>query len=225
MCLIIHAKENRPKPDYIANGARTNSDGIGIAWREEGYLRYRKGLSIDETVELAATLPLDYVIHFRMASIGGKSEKLIHPFPIRLDVPLKQQGKSNKLLFHNGHWADWEKTLLNNLSYRITLPDGIWSDTRALALLTALHGKGFLQLLGGDNRFILMTAKSTSAIGDFIEDDGVFYSNGGYKYGSSGYPTSQVHYGGKGKRNRFNSQTNDYRHDGCGGVGMSSCYD
>lgn len=214
MCLIIYAKDNRPKPEYIANGARSNSDGIGIAWRENDYLRYRKGLSVEETVELAATLPLDYTIHFRMASIGGKSERLIHPFPVRLDVPLKKEGKANKLLFHNGHWSDWEKVLLNNLSYRVSLPDGIWSDTRALALLTAIHGKGFLQLLGGYNKFILMTPKSSSVIGDFTEDEGVFYSNQGYKgYGCS---STATYYGGrsykKGKQTPMTQQeVEDYR--------------
>lgn len=188
MCLIVYCKEARPKEEHLENGERSNSHGTGIAWKENGYLRYEKGLDIKETKKMAASLPLGFVIHFRIASVGGKEEQLIHPFPVRLDAPLQQRGKSNKLLFHNGHWSEWKTALLNHLSPKIVLPDGIWSDTRAIALLTAIHGKPFLKVIANDNhagRFVLMTPAKTTLLGDWKEEEGVYYSNYSYNWGSA----------------------------------------
>jgi hypothetical protein len=190
MCLIVFARDARPEPEHLENGASSNSHGTGIAWKENGYLRYEKGLDTKEVIKMSKALPLGFVIHFRIASAGGTDEKLIHPFPVRLDVPLKQKGKSNKLLFHNGHWSPWKEMLVNHLSPKIVLPDGVWSDTRAIALLTAIHGPAFLKVLTegkigyGAGKFVLMTPAKTKIYGDWKEEKGVFYSNGSYDWGS-----------------------------------------
>jgi hypothetical protein len=110
---------------------------------------------------------------------------------VRKDVPLKQRGRANKLLMHNGHWSQWKEALLNHLSPRITMPDGIWSDTRAIALITSLHGVAFLKKLNEGSsfagKFALMTPGHTTLVGKFEEEDGCYYSNSCYKYGWGTY--------------------------------------
>lgn len=199
MCLLLEMRDGRPKDRYIENAATTNSDGIGCAWREKGYLRFKKGLTVQDAKDFAANAPLGSLLHFRMASVGGVSPKLIHPFKISLDSPLKQQGKANRLLFHNGSWSDWKKSLINHLSARVTLPTDIWSDTRAIAVMTAIHGNDFLESIskfanGYAGKFIVMTPKKNTLIGDFTEDEGVMYSNGGYKWGGSAYYGQQQYH-------------------------------
>lgn len=185
MCLLLFAKSGRPTEDAIRNSASSNRDGIGYAFKKDGILHYEKGITIEKAIELSKTLPLGFCMHFRMASIGGVSKDLIHPFDVRLDVPLKQKGKSNRLLFHNGHFSDWKEVLLKHLTERFKLPEGQWSDTRALAMLAAMHGRQFLNLITGFNKFAFMTPTKVHLIGTgWIEDNGVWYSNSGYSRGS-----------------------------------------
>jgi len=198
MCLIIYSKSGRPKQEYIENGEASNDDGTGIAWIENGYLRYIKGIDLKETIKLSQELPLGYIIHFRMASIGGVDPQLIHPFPVNVHVPLQQKGKANKLLFHNGHWHSWKQHLMDHLSPKVILPEGKWSDTRAIALLTAIHGKNFLRTIadgqaGWAGKFALMTPSKTTLIGRWEEEEGVFYSNANYKWS---YHRSNYNYSG-----------------------------
>jgi hypothetical protein len=193
MCLILNSQSGRPKEEYIENAIDSNGDGNGCAFKENGYLRYLKGFDMKEAKKLARELPIGFTMHMRIATVGGPIPELIHPFPVRIDSPLKQEGKANKLLFHNGCYPDWRKALLAHLTPKVKLPDGPFSDTRAIAILTALHGKNFLKLITSGSswagKFVLMTPSKTSLIGHFEQEDGVFYSNGGYKYGRGGYST------------------------------------
>lgn len=181
MCLIIYAKNGRPTEEALENGATNHPDGAGIAWREGDFVHFKKDVSTEEIKRMAAELPLGYVIHFRWASVGGKDKSLIHPFPVRRDVPLKQEGKTKRVLFHNGHWADWNTVLVNHLTSRIQLPKGKWSDTRAIAFLVSVHGNNILNLLSKAGRFIVMSSTRTVALGSFVEENGVFYSNDSFK--------------------------------------------
>src|ERR1019366_5476325 len=178
MCLLLAAVKGRPTEEAIRNSASGNPDGIGYAYKENGILHYEKGISVDRAVELSKTLPLGFCMHFRIATSGGVVPELIHPFPVRLDAPLTKKGKANKLLFHNGVFSEWKEVLIKHLTERITLPLGKWSDTRALALLCAIHGRHFLNLVPRGNKFAFMTPAKIHLLGEgWIEDGGVWFSN------------------------------------------------
>lgn len=181
MCLIIATRTGRPKEEYIRNGFSNHPDGTGIAWHENGEVHYKKNLTVDEAIKMAAELPVGYIIHFRWASVGGKDKSLIHPFPIRKDVPLAESGTAKSVLFHNGHWEQWNNVLVNHLSSRITLPRGKWSDTRAIAFLVSVHGQGILKLIESAGKFIVMQNGKNYGFGHFEEEEGVSYSNSSYK--------------------------------------------
>jgi hypothetical protein len=127
----------------------TNSEGGGVAWREDGYVHWHKGLDLEEMRKYCKNLPLPFIAHFRIASIGGKSKELCHPFPIEKDVPLVTKGKTNGfVLFHNGHWGAW-KNDGKEAAFRsgTPIPPGKWSDTRAMAFVASIYGNGILEFI------------------------------------------------------------------------------
>jgi hypothetical protein len=155
MCVLWTCYRNLPPEEDIRAGFELNSDGAGIAWFEtKTRVKWIKGLKTVE--ELLAALdgkPLPLIIHCRMASAGGSDLRLTHPFPINTSAaPLSLQGEAKSVIAHNGHWGDWE-TELKRAIYQsntgLKLPEGPWSDTRAMAWLTAHFGPGMLSLFPG----------------------------------------------------------------------------
>lgn len=163
MCLIVWAESARPEPKYLMNAVKQHPHGVGVAWKEEGRLRFKKDFTHDEMLEFAATMPLGYIMHFRKASVGGLDANLIHPFIVSKTSPIMSEGDATALLFHNGHWPNWNNVILNHLTRHNILPKGVWSDTRAIAYLTAFHGVELLKMLPG--KFIVATRKRISIWG------------------------------------------------------------
>ena len=116
MCLAI-AKPNGvahlPKISHILKGWFRNGDGAGFAYSKKGEteVHYRKGfMSIKDFIMAYETAPFyndckDYTIgiHFRMATHGGKSPTLTHPFVIANPIynPLTYDG-ADSVVLHNG---------------------------------------------------------------------------------------------------------------------------
>lgn len=163
MCVIAFAEDTRPSPEMVAKMFTRNSDGAGIAWREpeeSGKLDsdgqpvlevvWKKGLTLPEVQKLVVTVPLPFVVHFRVSSCEKPARKsLTHPFPIEEDAPVWLNGRTEGyVLFHNGHHGEWKKDLKDTLkSFGKKLPDGKFSDTRAMALMCSLYGKGYMDLI------------------------------------------------------------------------------
>lgn len=150
MCVIMLAQTKRPTEGMITRGYNTNDQGAGIAWRQEGKVYWEKGLNLDEMQHLCATLPMPYVAHFRIASCGGQRPSLCHPFPIQRTAPLALKGStSGYVLFHNGHWGDWKRSVLETVRAvpNFKIPTGKWSDTRAMAWYAAHVGLGVLEFI------------------------------------------------------------------------------
>jgi hypothetical protein len=140
MCVIITAEHTTRIPEpTIMQAAERNRDGLGLAWIERGYVRWRKGLSLRDTVDLAGDIPTPYILHARIATVGGTRPELCHPFPVvRASTGFEVRGRNRCVLFHNGHFAEWRQALAEFAGDR-EHPDGPWSDSRALAYLSALY--------------------------------------------------------------------------------------
>lgn len=154
MCVIAVANTERPTSEQVVKMFQSNPHGAGIAWRDtndagEGIVAWKKGLGLEEIVELCSKAPLPYVAHFRIPSCGGPSTLLTHPFPIQKDVPLLMEGTSQgNILFHNGHWGAWKNTVMDaSVRGGWTLPKGRWSDSRAMAWMAAHFGLGMLEFI------------------------------------------------------------------------------
>ena len=197
MCVISVCETHRPSPEMVKAMWASNPRGGGVAWRDtikvkggggatKTIVRWKKGMDdVDEMVELAAKLPLPFVQHFRIPSVGGPTLDLTHPFPVMKDVPLLHEGMiDGQVLFHNGTWSRWDsESIKAGLSAKVKLPRGPFSDSRMMAWMTFLVGPGFLDML--DEKVILFGPEDVEIFGHkngwaFINN--IWCSNGGFKH-------------------------------------------
>ena len=167
-----------------------NPAGAGIAWREEGWVRWEKGLDLKQIQELVLRVPMPFIAHFRIPSCGGKSLDLCHPFPIHKEVSLALSGKTKDwVLFHNGHWGAWKTTALEAAIKKgqFKLPIGKWTDSRAMAWLANVYGQGILDLI--DEKVAVLGPEPNQmevwqGTGGWHKVDDVYVSNKGWEYRS-----------------------------------------
>lgn len=160
MCVIalINNEESRPSETMIDMMWDRNKDGAGLAWREQqsdntNLVCWEKGLmgaaGLERVKKLAAELPTPYIMHFRIATIGGVKPLMTHPFIVDERGINTLKGKTpGYVLFHNGTYRSWEtdvKALALNTGTR--LPAGKWSDSRAIAWIMSVIGNGYMELL------------------------------------------------------------------------------
>lgn len=206
MCVIFLADKGRPSENMIRSGYESNSHGAGIAWREDGKVHWRKGLELGEILELAKKLPLPYVAHFRIASIGPQIATLTHPFVVDETASTRLVGETTTpVLFHNGTWSGWKAFCLDTASRVGKFPTGKWSDTRALAWIAHIYGTGILDVI--DEKVVVFGLDRIEMFGSGWEretDEKIYTSNRawkrqsyGYSYGNNSYRgTSLGHYPG-----------------------------
>jgi len=167
MCVIVICNEVKPKRDILEDCGYCNPDGAGIAWIVGKKVHYLKGLDTNELISYTKHLDLPYVVHFRIATAGGVTKNLCHPFPIRKKQDTKLFGKAKEVLFHNGH---------------VHLPTrNSWSDSKELALKVAQDGKEILKEFFGQ-RFVLMNHKRFLKYGNFTKRYGLEFSNMRWDY-------------------------------------------
>lgn len=186
MCVIIISRDVRPSEDLIEKAYKANDAGAGVAWREEGVVKWEKGLEVKRVKELCAEVPLPFIAHFRIPSVGGPREDLCHPFPIERTVPLSLKGKTKgQVLFHNGHWTQWRDSILAAIKgTTFKIPTGKWSDTRAMAWYAAHYGTGVLEFINEKTAVFGPGAEDLEIFGDgWVRlDEGLYASNKSFDY-------------------------------------------
>ena len=174
MCVILVCPENvRPDRATIDACHAANPHGAGVAWRENGEVRWSKGLDPGEVERLIGELTGEIIIHFRWASVGEVTPKLCHPFPISARASTRLTGHARAVLFHNGTWCQWRDTLRRMPKHR--MPDGLLSDTRVAASLVDLCGMESLHKLPG--RYVFFDRDFTELFGDWRHFRGMMASN------------------------------------------------
>ena len=177
MCVIFACGTKLPPEDALEAGAFSNDDGAGLAWlnREKKLVEWKKGLKDHkEVLEYInkEKIPFPLAIHFRTASVGGKSLLLTHPFPVGEGVPTWLEGTCSQVLFHNGHLAKWEEIVLQaGLASQEEFPEGPWSDSRGLAWLTHLKGPGVIRFVNESSRVLLFSSSPDWAPEDDAAED------------------------------------------------------
>ena len=144
MCVITVVRNSRPTKPQVEAMYETNSHGGGVAWlKDPDTIAWRKGLKVEEMVDAIDGLPTPFIAHFRIPTGGtGLGPEICHPFPLEDGIPLDLEGETtNGLIFHNGHWNQWKKEIWDIAAGNgVKLPDGDWSDSRAIAF--AVHYLG-----------------------------------------------------------------------------------
>jgi hypothetical protein len=155
MCVAIACREELPSYDTLKHCEEANGDGGGIAWLEKGMVRWQKNLKAKEIRHLIDEREIKppCLIHFRIATAGGKRPELCHPFPISRQAPTALAGTANAVLVHNGHWWHWGTAILEDaIASDRQVAKGPWSDSRAMAWMAARNGFEVLNFIADQQR-------------------------------------------------------------------------
>jgi predicted glutamine amidotransferase len=200
MCVILAVPEGAKNitAQEWDQATASNSDGYGIAWLDDGMVRFTK-LGYNESKKLREWRPPQpYIMHFRLATIGAEVPELCHPFIVSPKSKLAVRGRAHEVLFHNGHWSDWAEWLAITYSGVGKLPSGPFSDSRAMASMVGNYGHSILDISGatGFQKIALF-----NKLGEFTflgngwceGDDGVHRSNEGHlwTYGDHYYSAAE----------------------------------
>ena len=193
MCIICAKPAGKKFPDNktLENMWYGNPHGAGIMYAHDGKVFIEKGLMTLDAVhakldELRQVIDLDktpMVLHFRIATHGGTCPENTHPFPVSDSVAVLQKTEATCALgvAHNGviHSVVPRKGISDTMEYVATqlapltraLPTW-YENADALTLVkNAIASK--MAVLNGKGEITL--------IGDFVEHDGVSYSNRSYE--------------------------------------------
>jgi hypothetical protein len=181
MCVIIVAETGKPDLETLQQCQAQNPHGAGIAWRDGGVVKWKKGLKANDVFDIVKRVEVPFVIHFRMATQGGISDEMCHPFPVNKECSIAVDGSATKVLFHNGHWSEWEEAVFKSaISMGIRVPEGNWSDSRAMAWLVRNHGNAILKFIQRQ-KVCLLSNTEVRVFGDPWYDErkenGMIFSN------------------------------------------------
>jgi hypothetical protein len=176
MCVILVCPPKvRPLKSVLYAWHDANPHGAGLAWRENGKVRWLKNLGPAKLTSKLKELPGEVVIHFRWASVGGVDARLCHPFPVTPKAPISLSGTAESVLFHNGTWKGYEDALDRLQQSGVELPRAPMSDSRAAALLVNATQPDTLKRLPG--KWVWMSADETKLYGEWQTWGGMRVSN------------------------------------------------
>ena len=195
MCIIAYAPKGvKIEERTIKTMFSCNPDGAGIMWKplNGGSVEIRKGfMKVEELIKAWSEIPVDCekAIHCRIATSGKISKECCHPFPVRPKTSMmkKTVDKCYMALMHNGviHQctptkgikADYSDSMLFAAKYLYPLQKMIDKDCV----------KDLLESFSTSRLLIMRAGAETIMLGNWIEDNGVYYSNSTYKDIGYGY--------------------------------------
>ena len=201
MCVILIGDDKRPTENMVARAFHRNAEGGGIAWLEPAQdgngteVVWKKDLGLEEIQDLVAKVPMPFIAHFRIASIGGIRPELTHPFEIGPEADNAIEGRTKlAVLFHNGTWGKWDDMVLTSaVKFSIPIPRRKWNDSRGLAFLGWLYGRGLYELLP-EQKIAVLSPEGVEIYGNHWKSvDGILASNDAWvnEY-IHGFPHSQT---------------------------------
>jgi predicted glutamine amidotransferase len=210
MCVIAVCNKRKMTEDEIKNCFDRNPDGTGIGWIEGDFNIYKKGfMNVDSFIEYYKTVNMfPHIVHFRIGTSGKNNDSLTHPFIVSAESPLLLEYKGRKsILFHNGIFSEWRKTLQILYSYGSKLC-GDMNDTRILAAMLS-YFNDYTILNKIYSKFIVLD-KRVYDFGEFTEVNGIQFSNDSYKKYEFTYTYPAVY---KYKYKNYNYYENDFYDD------------
>lgn len=192
MCMLIakpHGIE-MPGGETLGNCEWSNRDGIGVAWADPaaGVVRIKKDFAtlfeFKDWLTANRTAADAMLIHFRLATHGGVSIGMRHPFPVTGDVEALRAGEITcpLAMAHNGVLYDIKE--LAGLSDTATFIKLILSDPAVVdnlrdnkAIHTLIAG-----MIGSYNKLAFLWPDGyVLTFGEFHKHQGALYSNEQFK--------------------------------------------
>jgi hypothetical protein len=180
MCVAIACETVLPDKETIDACEKTNPDGGGVAWVEDGKVKFKKSVTGKEITEMIekGIVKAPALIHFRISTVGGTRPELCHPFPIAPGAPLDLEGEAEGALIHNGHLSGWGPMMFFTVMKNDKkCPDGHWSDSRFMAYAAYHRGVNVLRSFDFQKIAVLHNTGNILLYGDFTKREKIYYSN------------------------------------------------
>lgn len=193
MCIIAIKNKgiDYPNDNIIKNMFLSNKDGAGFMYTLDNKVYIKKGFmtldAFNKAInELATTVNLKdipMILHFRITTHGGTSSANTHPFPVTESKGLLQKLESTTDLgmAHNGIIDIYQsdKTISDTMQYIIDIVYPLKKLHRYF--YNTYYGKALLSHTADSKLAFLNQKGEIATVGDFIEEDGMLYSNSSYK--------------------------------------------
>jgi predicted glutamine amidotransferase len=196
MCIAIFKPLgiDLPKKEILKRCFNNNPDGAGFMFVANDKVNVKKGFMSFKTFEKALkkldkkyevkNIPM--VLHFRITTQGGVKASLTHPFALsnNYDTMKQLDGTYDVAIAHNG-------IISCSSSYGVSDHNDTMEFIKEI-MFPLINGKkdyyqnensmSVIKYLLGGNRFAIMDKFGhTELLGDWINDDNVYYSNSSYK--------------------------------------------
>ncbi len=191
MCVAIYkpAGIETPSLDALKQCWDANPDGAGFALRTDGEysIEIHKGYMTWKSFVTAYKKYLvdysgDLLLHFRIATHGGISPGLTHPFSLTKDVKLLKHTnvRTNCALIHNGMLPIESDEGSDTMEFCRRLAPFHQNIPAALNLIEGM---------AGNNKIAVMTRDKVHLFGEWECIDGVYFSNLLWDWPDYNWPT------------------------------------
>ena len=204
MCIICAKPSGvaMPSNKIIKNMWEGNSDGAGIMWTSNNKVHIKKGFMkygefkrfINKMKKYYDLTKIPLVMHFRITTHGGTKPQNCHPFPVTSKIKKLQtlELSTDLGVAHNGTITiDNPPEISDTMAYIATKMTRMRTKNGAFYRNEKMRNKIKKEITS--KMCFLDNKGDLYFIGDFVEEDGVFYSNTSYlgwkrwwNYGSYG---------------------------------------
>lgn len=188
MCVIIYKQRgiDIPNRQFLLRAWLANPDGGGFAYNDNNTVHYCKGFQkfndfYNSLLKVNTDLKLknqDLVIHFRIATSGGKTPQKTHPFVITHSYKKmeKLQGTCKQAFFHNGIMNDFASDKHSDTQNFTAM---ILSNIKNLEQQDTLID--YLARVN-NSKYAIITRDRVMLGGDYLTDSNMLVSNRNYSY-------------------------------------------
>ena len=188
MCVIVAKPKGvkMPSLDVLRRCWERNPDGAGIAYTVDDGVRIDKGyMSFEEYVDHLQDLEFDLglderdvLLHFRIATAGGITPGMTHPFPLSASTAaLRRRSQTTEVaVAHNGHiymmpqmagLSDTAVYIKTRLSTFYGRDRRFWKSRDTMRLIAAEIS----------SKMTILSPDGLRFIGEFYNIEDVYYSN------------------------------------------------
>lgn len=198
MCIAIYKPSgiSVPSNETLKLCFENNPDGAGYMYAFNNKVYIEKGLmtfkkfksSLKKTIKKVGDITnIPFVFHFRISTQGGVQKGLCHPFPVcgSYDTMKKLSQTCDMAIAHNGVIDFASSYSVKNHNDTMEFTKNVVNNIIGNTNFNFYESKSItncISYLLGTNRVVILDKLGhATTFGDWVEDNGVFYSNTSYK--------------------------------------------